>query len=1290
MYSLASQGCDFFLVENIYGKLSLCKRIYRKNKNSNMNENNPLKENCSLLRSSKLEYNNIIKHVTHSFEYNSCFYEYDEKNNEIFPIYMNLSKMKNNDIFNYFNECLSSELLVLLFRERYGKNEYRLNIKLLYLFLMKNQIPSIIIVIIIGFIEYIFLKNYLIQLLFALGIIIIQLIIIKISFINKYTNDFTLDGINKKVRVKRKYLIEYGKQPYYNLNIDELLPGDIILLKNKEFVPCDGIVLNGECLVSESDLTGSLNVYKKIALKNNFEHFNYKNCNINIIYHGMKIVKTFTKSENEFISVLCINIGSNTFKANLFSHIMYFLERKKEYKSAYNLFGERKKVFIYIITNLLISFIGAVLYFSVFLNPEYSQTSFFKNYLPQIIVSVFCKSLMTIFFIIQNILVFFSLMQLNKNNIKCFDAARLSKSGKINKIIFNKTETLSNNYFEIYGYHPVSCNINKPNHLFFKNYSKKQSKDLNNSLFDFYNDYLNNSRNKNNKSEFYNILFLECLLCCNSIEKYDMDYFGNNIELEIFTDFKWDIKQIEESNKNNNNDNFNEIKNIINSKINSYNYYIINKIYDIFPQNYYQLSQASNKEKNKNKETNDNIDKFLRKNTIKDNKSSPSIFCDKIQMDIMNSDNNNDNSCKIRIYKKFIVNGYLDSAAIVYNFITKELRFMIKSIPEEIINKCDKNSIPQNFEKIISFYRKNGFIILICATKKLEIDEYYDNDELNNYLEDLTFVGFITLENKIKDYVKPSIKELKKFNEDFIIVSGDNVYNCLSTGFQSEIIEDKTNLFSLDLEENNKIIIRKIYSVKNHNTEKRMEDNITKTNRNKKNSRIIEKISNINKSKEMDLPELETYINNMNKKIIKEQKRKIKVNTANKELPNINSEYDRIINKRSSTLADINKDQKNKKRKEANKEDVMKKEEELDYKFLNFMEKYYYHDIFKEYDDIKNSIFCLSGGIFNYLNNNKSQKGVKKFMDIIIKKTKIFFNMSSIDKSTLVDYFREDPNNTVCVIGQCESDIDSILSSDVGINLKNPKNINTILCHFYSEKTDIICIKDIIMNGKVFLENNILLESISFLCSLALNGYILCSLIRNVTINDGELNFLEIEYFVLSSLSLLGKNRENIYLNQNSKLLNIYYNLQLSENLIIKFLAIFWFCWHFSGNYQMEQHSRDLEFLSYYFVLSIEFLICGIVCLNFSSFFRSSVFTNYYLISILALYLIYMEILVFLNSSNYSSDILSITNFTFNDNFMDCFTDNNRLYLLISLAFDFFGTLIINFITFLIFRIFIK
>ena len=43
-----------------------------------------------------------------------------------------------------------------------------------------------------------------------------------------------------------------------------------------------------------------------------------------------------------------------------------------------------------------------------------------------------------------------------------------------------------------------------------------------------------------------------------------------------------------------------------------------------------------------------------------------------------------------------------------------------------------------------------------------------------------------------------------------------------------------------------------------------------------------------------------------------------------------------------------------------------------------------------------------------------------------------------------------------------------------------------------------------------------------------------------------------------------------------------------------------------------------------------------------------------------------------------------------NENLMDCFTDNNRIYLTISLVLDFGGTLILNFLTFLIFRIFIK
>ena len=356
---------DYFLVENIYGNLTLCKIIHKKSYNKIDKIKNELNELRFISK-----YNNFINNITYSFEYKSILYEYNENENVISPIYMNLSKMKNKDIFEIFSDGLSSKKIVNLFQERYGKNEYNLNIKILFIFFIKNQIPSLIIVIIIGILEYISTFNIIlmqIKLYCAIIIIIIQLIIIKINFINKFDKEYTLDGKKNKVKVKRKYLLKDNNQVYYNLENIDLLPGDIIFLNNNDYVPCDCIVLDGECLVSESNLTGNLNIYKKYALKNNSILFNYKNSNIHILYHGMKIIKSISKTNNKCITALCINIGSNTFKANEYSNTLYFLERKKEYNNVYNIFGERKKIFLYIILCILIVIFFGIAYFFLFL-----------------------------------------------------------------------------------------------------------------------------------------------------------------------------------------------------------------------------------------------------------------------------------------------------------------------------------------------------------------------------------------------------------------------------------------------------------------------------------------------------------------------------------------------------------------------------------------------------------------------------------------------------------------------------------------------------------------------------------------------------------------------------------------------------------------------------------------------------------------------------------------------------------------------------------------------------------
>ena len=82
---------------------------------------------------------------------------------------------------------------------------------------------------------------------------------------------------------------------YCEIKNCDLLPGDIIYLKSNDLIPCDWLILEGECIVNQYSLKGSLDIFKKKSLENNNERFNYKIRKVNILYHGMKIVKTISK-----------------------------------------------------------------------------------------------------------------------------------------------------------------------------------------------------------------------------------------------------------------------------------------------------------------------------------------------------------------------------------------------------------------------------------------------------------------------------------------------------------------------------------------------------------------------------------------------------------------------------------------------------------------------------------------------------------------------------------------------------------------------------------------------------------------------------------------------------------------------------------------------------------------------------------------------------------------------------------------------------------------------------------
>ena len=1395
-YPWPAKECDFFLVENIYGELTLCTKIHKKAKNNNdINFSADLSKD-NIVSSSIMNHNNkfdnyLIKNLTYSFKYKSVTYEYKEDTNEIVPVYMNISKMTNRRIFNYFSEGLSNEKIVNKFLERYGKNEYHIYLGIIYFYFLRIELPYLILVILIGLIE-LHIKDYvslLSKYLTVSIILILEYQITKRVVYDIYSKEYTLDGEKYKLKVKRKHKLIQDSNFYYEIKNCDLLPGDVIFLKENDLVPCDCLILEGECIVNESNSTGSLDIFKKTSLENSNEQFSYEMNKISILYHGMKIIKTFSKSNEGYISVLCINTGPNTYKANQYSNVLYLLERKKEYREMYELFGEkRKQMLIWIIIVFLVSILLASIYYVLLnLGPLDFNDSNTKKLLYAIIVRIFCKSFMPGYFLTNSIILILGVYHLKKENIHCFEKSKLLCSSTIDTIFFSKTGTLCENNFEINGYHPIHINPHKSNNISYRTYKVSQYKEMNSQLLQYYKNYLyrvqSNSLNYefnlrhglklehnrltldkiNKESCEYTTLFLECLLSCNNIEKFNNEIFGNSIETEIFKNMRWDIKPY---NYNGSDIELNEdiSKNI---SVNKKEFkgpkigYLDRSKNDIYPNNYYKITESVKNEngpQSKPIKTRLNTKYYMEqmKKQSNSNSSESKIAKNCILNDISHS---HINSYKLRIYKRFIKNGTLNSSAIVYNFITKELRFMTKGNPEDVLDKCDPGTIPDNFDKIVSLYRRNGLIIIICASKIINIDDYNDSNSYEEYMNDLTFCGFVTLKNKLKKEVLNAIKDLRQFNCNLIITTGDNVFNSLSVGFDSQIIENK-NIFSFDKEDKkNGIIIEKIYSIKRLGEEedkntnssldmhskqttrisnrfltspftrpkdsvmiKYMDPNTNRSSKAKSGTVIVNELSlnqesknsneynNLTPNKTLKRGSIRKkirtpkYINNYGENIkyqkysrlysdmsdIKNNlsKKKTKENSRVSNINSINYK-DRSPYKLSKKNKSINENKENQDS-TTNTNKKFKISNEARSKNLSNLEKFYYYPgIFEDNEELKdNCIYCISGKLFNFLYKNKEKKQCKYILERIHKYCKIFYDMSSIDKSLAIDFYREYPDSCICKIGECLSDIDAILSSNVGINLISPSNENTMLCHFYTVEGSILSIKKIIREGRAIKENIMLLKISSIFYTLIINSYIICCFLRHTDVIINQLNFLEISFLIISISAFTGETDNNKKSNQlirNKKLYVGHYIAQISGLFFCKFVTIYMRGKYFIGNKELDLRIIDKIYCSFYFILCIEQLFSTVYVLNLITFYRKDSLSNlFYNLSNL-LVLIYFTILNILTSSNYKCDFLNITVFDYNENLIDSHGDNNRLNSLIICIIDFTITIIYSRVVYFVF-----
>ena len=154
-------------------------------------------------------------------------------------------------------------------------------------------------------------------------------------------------------------------------------------------------------------------------------------------------------------------------------------------------------------------------------------------------------------------------------------------------------------------------------------------------------------------------------------------------------------------------------------------------------------------------------------------------------------------------------------STIVYDPQIKKCYSFTKGAPEKILKICKYESIPPNYNLIMENLAIQGFRILALAYKNMKIEEQSSLKILKRETveTDLNFLGFLILENKMKEDTAEVMKRLQNADLALKIISGDNSLTTIQAAKESHIIPEEKTVILIEMSDfpENKIKIKEIH-----------------------------------------------------------------------------------------------------------------------------------------------------------------------------------------------------------------------------------------------------------------------------------------------------------------------------------------------------------------------------------------------------------------------------------------------------------------------------------------------
>ncbi|KAG5867045.1 hypothetical protein JTB14_022162 [Gonioctena quinquepunctata] len=129
--------------------------------------------------------------------------------------------------------------------------------------------------------------------------------------------------------------------------------------------------------------------------------------------------------------------------------------------------------------------------------------------------------------------------------------------------------------------------------------------------------------------------------------------------------------------------------------------------------------------------------------------------------------------------------------------------YYCKGSPEMLLNFVKPETVPANFAEVLETYAQEGYRVIALAHKELKLSYAKVQKVQRDVIEkDLNFLGFIVLENRLKQDTTPCIQALNDASIRVIMVTGDNILTAISVAKDCDIVTPGQTIISINCDDN--------------------------------------------------------------------------------------------------------------------------------------------------------------------------------------------------------------------------------------------------------------------------------------------------------------------------------------------------------------------------------------------------------------------------------------------------------------------------------------------------------